>query len=151
MSEEPQSSEISINWRHLWEFMFRVVTGVGLVTFWLILLVAVLAAIVWLGVTISNLSLGWILGVIVTVPILLIVWWLCFFVALDALSALGITLRGVWSWIVLPVAPLLAPVCYCLVYLYGIGQMAKERVVVVSMFAAGCILLLALVIRFGIR
>jgi hypothetical protein len=85
------------------------------------------------------------------IPIAAVLWWLCFYMALDSLSDMGIELKGPWSWIVVPVAPVLAMVSFFLVNLSGFGQFLKTRVFAQLAFAFGAIviLLMAFLLTLG--
>jgi hypothetical protein len=133
-----------IDWSRLSSFLFRFVAGLGLIWFWLLLLAATVIVLVYAGKFIATLSIAWLLGVVVAVGVVGILWYVCFWVAVDALSDMGIHLNGPWALLVVPVAPLLATVAFAAVYLSGIGSWVSKPLFVGLSFAGGVLFLLAI-------
>jgi hypothetical protein len=137
-----ERSSISIDWERLGSFAFRLVAGIGLVLFWLLLLSFCVNIIGFAIYFAWNLSFARMIGVVLTTPIVLVIWWLCFYMALDSLADMGIELKGAWSWLVIPVAPVLATLGFCFVNLSGFGQFLKKQHLAIVAFVFGISVLL---------
>jgi hypothetical protein len=135
-------STVRIDWRRFWSFLFRLVTGLGLVAVWLMLLGLIVVGLVFVANFVAGLSFAWILGVAVAIPMLAVVWYVCFWVSLDALSDMGIQLNGLWSFLVVPVAPLLATVAFFAVCVSGLGAWLSKPLFTVVSFVCGALILL---------
>ena len=72
----------------------RFITGLGLALFWVALAILTLAALGWAGVYVAKLPIAGILGMAITVPIILCVWWISYYMALDFLDEIGVSLEG---------------------------------------------------------
>jgi hypothetical protein len=144
MNEGSESSRISVDWPRLKECLFRLVTGLGLITCFLFLTGVTVLLLIWLGTAIAKLSFAWLLGLGASIPLLAFVWYLCFYVALDGLSDFGIHLDGAWRWLILPIAPLVAPLSFVFVYLSGVGRFVTKPRAVYWAFAFGAVFILSL-------
>jgi len=141
-----KNTSITIDWHRFWNFFYRLVTGIGLVVFWIALLGATIALLAWLGLLISKLSFAWILGVGITIPIILCCWWLSYHIAIDSLSDIGINLNENWQWIIIPIALPLAPILFLFGSLSGFGEFVQGRVVTILSFSLGILIFLSLAI-----
>ena len=148
---ELETSSISIDWSRFWNFLFRLVTGVGLIIFWLFLIGISAGALVLAGIFIARQPFAWALGIAITIPLVLMVWYVSYWMALDSLSDIGIRLNGFWAWLVLPIAPILALISFFLVYLAGMGNWVTRPVLVGFAFAAGAIILLLILLVVVLR
>jgi hypothetical protein len=135
-------SETRIDWSRFSSFLFRFVAGLGLICFWLLLLGGTVIVLVYAGKFVATLSISWLLGVVVAVGVVGVLWYVCFWVAVDALSDMGIHLDGLWTLLVVPVAPLLATVAFAAVYLSGIGRWVSKPLFVGVSFVGGVVFLL---------
>lgn len=152
MSEDPKSAtRLSIDWERFGEFLFQFVAGIGLGIFWLGMVILTVLILIWGLVQILSLSFAWILGIAAAVPLVIFVWWLCFHVALDGLSDIGIKLEGVCSWLVIPVAPVLALLSFVFMYVSGLGRFARKPMAAYFSFGLGIVLLLVLSLKFLLR
>lgn len=133
-----------MDWGAFWHFLFRFITGLGLVVFFLALLGITLGGLAGLFVYVSNQSFAGMVGACIIVPLIGAAWWVSFHVCLDFLEQVGITLKGGWSWLVLPVALVLAPLLFFGGTLAGIGELATAKPAVALSFGLGLGLLIAL-------
>ena len=77
-----------IDWSRFSAFLFRFVAGLGLIAFWLLLGGVTVIALVYVGKLViplfaAALPVDWLLGVL-AVGIVAIVWYVAFWVAVDA-------------------------------------------------------------------
>lgn len=84
------------------------------------------------------------LGVAITIPIIICCWWLSYHIAVDSLSDIGITLRGFWQWIIIPIALPLAPILFLFGTLSGLGEFVQGRRVTILCFSLGILIFLLL-------
>jgi hypothetical protein len=138
------SSDTRIDWSCFFSFLFRFVAGLGLICFWLLLLGVTIIGLVYAGKFVGNLSIAWLLGLVVAIGVVGILWYVCFWVAVDALSDMGIHLNGLWTLLVVPVAPVLATVAFAAVYLSGIGSWVSRPLFVGVSFTGGVLVLLVI-------
>jgi hypothetical protein len=153
MSEDSElkTARISIDWARFRNFLFRLVTGVGLVIFWLLLFGIAVSVLIWAGIFIAKQPFAWTIGIAVTIPIILMVWYVSYWMALDSLSDIGIQLDGAWAWCILPIAPLVALISFFLVYLAGMGSWVTRPLLVAFAFGGGAIILLLIFLAAILR
>ena len=149
--KEIETSSISIDWSRFWHFLFQLVTGVGLIIFWLFLIGITVAVLVLGGIFLAKQSFAWTIGIAITIPLVVMVWYVSYWMALDSLSDMGIRLEGVWAWFVLPIAPILALISFFLVYLAGMGNWVTRPLLVGLAFGGGVAIILLLIFRVILR
>lgn len=139
-------SSIAIDWKKLWGFLLRFLTGLGLAVFWIALASVTLIGLIWSGILVAKLPFAELLGIAVAVPMVLCVWWISYYMALDFLDQIGIELEGAWRWLIIPIALPLAPLSFFLGYVAGLGDLAKTRNSALGFLAIGVVLTVVLTV-----
>ncbi|MHA3770766.1 hypothetical protein ACXR0O_04425 [Verrucomicrobiota bacterium sgz303538] len=137
-------SSISVDWKKLWGFILRFVTGLGLALFWASLAIITLTALVWVGIFVAKLPFAGMLGMAIAVPIIICVWWISYYMTLDFLDEVGIGLEGPWRWLIIPIALPFAPLSFFFGYVAGLGELAKTRNASLAFLGIGVLLILGL-------
>jgi len=139
---------IHIDYKRLTQFLFRVIAGIGILNIW-VTLVVLSVAILMYGVHWASSFDGFMYALaLLFIPIGILCWWVCTMLSLEFLSEIGIELKGMARFIVVPIAFPLAGISFMLGLWASVGETIKTRIALYASFVIGITAVASLFVLF---
>lgn len=131
---------IAIDYQRLGQFIVRLFAGITLLNVWAMLAIAGIAILISLFSVVSTFDGFIYVAGVLFIPIGLFCWWVCAILTLEFLAEIGIELKGVARYLVVPIAIPVAALSFLISLWTSVGEYIKNPVTLTLCFVSGIVL-----------